>query len=78
MTIKTWAELKREKYAGQPEKLRQLEAQVRAIAQLQSVVDRFIAEAVAEGPTHRMKMLEVSIEVQPAMEAVVKAVTGAK
>lgn len=47
-----------------------------AIVALRSAVDRFIAAAESGETTARMKMLEVSIEVQPAMENVVKAVTG--
>lgn len=47
-----------------------------AVAALRSSVDRFIAQALSDEPTARMKMLETSIEVAPAMEGVVKAVTG--
>jgi hypothetical protein len=50
----------------------------KAIAALRAAVDRFIAAAESDAPTARMKMLEVSIEIAPAMENVVKAVTGTK
>lgn len=49
-----------------------------AIAALRNAIERFIgaAERVGSDPTAIKKMLEVSVEVQPAMEEVVKAVTG--
>lgn len=47
-----------------------------AILTLRSAVERFISAAESTTPTARMKMLECSIEVAPAMEAVVKAVTN--
>ena len=49
-----------------------------AIAALRETVERFIAAAEKATGNHvaQKKMLELSIEVQPAMEDVVKAVTG--
>lgn len=47
-----------------------------AIVNLQAAVDRFIVAARVDGKNGLMKMLECSIQVQPAMEAVVKAVTN--
>lgn len=52
-----------------------------AIALLRDAVERFVFAALkAEGgdPVAVKKMLETSIEVQPAMEEVVKAVTQKK
>lgn len=49
-----------------------------AVAALRDTIERFIAAAETAGKDHvaLKKMLEVSVEVQPAMEEVVKAVTG--
>lgn len=54
------------------------ERKMKAVAELRDAVERFIAaaERVGVDPTATKKMLEISIEVQPKMEEVVKAVTG--
>lgn len=49
-----------------------------AIAHLRDVIERFVLAAlkVDTDPTATKKMLEISIEVQPAMEELVKIVTN--
>jgi hypothetical protein len=49
-----------------------------AIAALRNVIERFVFAAlkVDTDPTAAKKMLEISVEVQPAMEELVKIVTN--
>jgi hypothetical protein len=49
-----------------------------AVAALRDTIERFItaAEKAASDHVALKKMLEISVEVQPAMEEVVKAATG--
>jgi hypothetical protein len=52
-----------------------------AVEALRNTLERFIASAQKASPLNPVatkKMLEVSVEVQPAMEEVVKIATGTK
>lgn len=57
---------------------RRIEKRDLAIAQLRARVEEFIAHACTETPAARLKMLETSIEIDPLMQKIVKAVTGKK
>lgn len=54
---------------------REIEA---AVGDLREVIERFIIAAENEDFTATKKMLEISVEVEPAMQAVVKAKTGVR
>lgn len=51
------------------------EKPARHAAELRQLIERFIMAAESTEPAARMKMLEVSIEVQPKMEEIVKVAT---
>ena len=48
----------------------------RHATELRAMVERFIAESLSTASTARMKMLEVSIAVQPKMEEMVRVATN--